>query len=86
LADLKISEIGPGWFSKLSVKLQEIYYPVGAKDVNLPALLWANGKAFDTIQKRTYYFNMYKIKGALTQFQSHVPVPLMKLKYIFIYM
>jgi hypothetical protein len=36
LADLKTAELALACFQKLSEQLQEICYPIGAKDLNLP--------------------------------------------------
>jgi hypothetical protein len=40
----KIGELPLAGFQKLSAQLREIYYPIGAKDLNL--LVFANSKAF----------------------------------------
>jgi hypothetical protein len=42
----KIGELALTGFQKLSVQLQEICYPIGAKDLNLPDL-----RSFSQIQK-----------------------------------
>jgi hypothetical protein len=43
---LKIGKLALAGFQKLSAQLQEICYPIGAKDFNLPVL-----KSFSQIQK-----------------------------------
>jgi hypothetical protein len=42
----KIGELALAGFQKLSAQLQEICYPIGAKDLNSPVL-----KSFSQIQK-----------------------------------
>jgi hypothetical protein len=52
----KTGEMALAGFQKLSVELQEICYPIGAKDLNSPVLkkLFANSKGFNAKRQRIY--------------------------------